>query len=76
MRGLTHELMYPSQVVTMKAVSPGHQPSSNLMQMALIILQVKKGTQHTKNTPVEWRKKMHQKEKVNLLVKKMDEKKE
>lgn len=41
----------------MKAVSPGHQPSSNLMQMALIILQVKKGTQHTKNTPRKKEKK-------------------
>ena len=45
-----HELMYPNHVVTMKAVSPGYQPKSNLMQMAFRILQVKKGTQQTRNT--------------------------
>ena len=34
----------------MKAVSPGYHPSSNFMQMALMMLHVKKGTQQIKNT--------------------------
>ena len=34
----------------MKAVSPGYHPSSNLIQMALMMLHVKNGTQQIKNT--------------------------
>ena len=41
----------------MKAVSPGYHPSSNLMQMALMMLHVKKGTQQIKNTATKKKKK-------------------
>ena len=40
----------------MKAVSPGYHPSSNLMQMALMMLHVKKGTQQIKNTAAKKKK--------------------
>ena len=43
--------MYPSQVVRLKAKSPGYQPRSNLMQIAFSILHVKNGTQQTRKTP-------------------------
>lgn len=43
--------MYPSQVVRLKAKSPGYQPRSNLMQIAFSMLHVKNGTQQTRKTP-------------------------
>lgn len=49
--GLTKLFMYPSQVVRMNAVTPGWQSISNFVHIASIMLHVKNGTQHMRNTP-------------------------
>ena len=51
MIGLMQLLTQPSHVVMRNAVSPGCHEDSSLMQIALIMLQVKKGVQHTKKQP-------------------------
>ena len=52
MTGFMQLLMYPNQVVRRNAVTPGRQESlCNFMHIASMILHVKKGTQHIRNTP-------------------------
>lgn len=43
--------MYPNHEVTMKAVTPGWQTASSFVQIASMMLQVKKGNQQIRNTP-------------------------
>lgn len=51
MTGFTKLFMQPSHVVRMNAATPGWHSAPNFVQMASIMLHVKNGTQHTRNTP-------------------------